>query len=198
MPDTLIKQFDEIVHLQKEANHKLTTYWQENAIYASFEFWVMFGFLLIPLLILFFKIDKTKIFLIGFFGYSFHVVFGYTDQFGRNMGFWNYPYPLVPAIPGLAIDSSLVPVIFMLIYQWSVNKEKNYYLFATLAAALFCFLFKPLLVSLGLFKLYGNSTYLHLFLTLTGVIIVAKFMTDVFIWTQKKYANHTKRNIKTT
>lgn len=187
MEDTRIDQFDEIVKMGRETQTALNDYWKDFSLYASFEYWLMVAFLIFPLVYLFFKIDKNKIFFIGFYGYSIHVIFAYVDLFGRHRGFWNYPFPIIPALPGLAIDSSLVPVTFMLVYQWMLNNNKNYYKYSIITAIIFSFLFKPLLVGLGLFRMYGTINYLHLFLGYLFVLLTAKFITNVFLWTQRRY-----------
>ncbi|WP_258000469.1 hypothetical protein [Bacillus sp. Marseille-P3661] len=182
-----IEQFDKIVKMGKEGQQALNQYWLEHALFTSFEYWLMVAFLLIPLIYILFKIDKKKIFLIGFYGYSIHMVFGYIDLSGRHSGLWNYPFPVIPMIPGLSLDSSLIPVSFMLVYQWTINNNKNYYLFTTLLSVFFSFVFKPILVTLGLFKMYGDIHYVHLFICYIIVLLIAKFITDVFIWLHRKY-----------
>lgn len=184
-------EFDKIVKMGKKSTYTLIDYWKDFELYTTFEYWMMVSFLVVPLLILFFKIDKNKIFLIGFFGYSVHVLFAYVDSYGRHIGFWNYPFPIIPVLPGLAIDSSLVPVTFMLVYQWTLNHKKNYYVYSIAAAGIFSFIFKPLLVELGLFRMYENINYLHLFIGYVFVVLTAKFITNVFLWTQKKYISST-------
>jgi hypothetical protein len=86
-----------------------------------------------------------------------------------------------------ALDSSLVPMTFMLVYQWTLNNKKNYYLYSIITAFILSFLFKPLLVALGLIKMYANITYIHLFICYLLVLLIAKFITNVFLWTQKKF-----------
>lgn len=184
-------EFDKIVKMGKKSTYTLIDYWKDFELYTTFEYWMMVSFLVVPLLILFFKIDKNKIFLIGFFGYSVNVIFAYVDSYGRHIGFWNYPFPIIPVLPGLAIDSSLVPVTFMLVYQWTLNHKKNYYVYSIATAGIFSFIFKPLLVELGLFKMYENINYLHLFIGYVFVVLTAKFITNVFLWTQKKYISST-------
>jgi len=56
-----------------------------------------------PLIFVLIKIDKNKIFLIGFYGYSIHMTLGYLDMVGRNLGFWNFPFPLIPGITRIGI-----------------------------------------------------------------------------------------------
>jgi hypothetical protein len=82
------------------------------------------GYLFVPLLVLFFKIDKRKLFFMGFYGYSIHMLFGYIDLYNKNSGLLNDPFSI---IPGLSLASSFLPVTYMLVYQWTLNHKKNYY-----------------------------------------------------------------------
>lgn len=90
-------------------------------------------------------------------------------------------------LPGLTLDSSFVPVTFMLVYQWTINREKNYYLYMIITSAVMAFIFKPVLVGIGLMRLYGNTNYIYLFAGYLIVITIAKFITSVFLWTEAKY-----------
>ncbi|WP_079504617.1 hypothetical protein [Mesobacillus jeotgali] len=185
-----IKEFDKIVELGEQGQKALNQYWLDYSLYASVEYLMMVLFLVGPLILLFFKIDRTKIFRIAFFGYSIHMIFGYQDLFGRNMGYWNYPFPVIPVLPGISLDSSLIPVTFMLVYQWTINHKKNYYLYAILTAVILSFGFKPLLVGLGLFKMYEDVSYFHLFISYLSVLILAKLLTNLFVWMKNHYESH--------
>lgn len=147
---------------------------------STWQFWVLLSILIVPLLILYFKIDRSKVFLIGFYGYSVHVFFTFTDIYGINNGYWHYPYQIIPALPSISIDTALVPVAFMLIYQWTINHHKNYYLYAIITAAIFAFIFKPILVGIGLFRMYDGINYFHLFLGYILTLLVAKLITWLF------------------
>jgi hypothetical protein len=182
-----IEEFDRLVKMGKEGQNALNEYWLEYSLYTSFEYWLMVSFLIVPLIILFFKIDKSKIFFIGFFGYSIHILFGFIDVYATNSGLLNYPFPLIPMLPGLSLESSLIPVTFMLVYQWTLTHNKNYYIYMVLTSAVLAFGFKPLLVGLGLFRLYGNTNYFFLFICYLIVVLFAKFITNVFLWTERKF-----------
>ncbi|MBM7663296.1 hypothetical protein JOC85_004168 [Bacillus mesophilus] len=187
MLDSRIDQFDQIVKMRKDSTEALMDYWIDFSLYTTLEYWFMVALLLVPLLVLFLKIDKSKIFLIGFFGYSCHVISFYINLLGINMGMWHYPIHLFPSIPSFSIDASLVPVTLMLIYQWSLNKKKNYYLYALIFTMFFSFVFEPIIVSMGLFKLYGDVNYLFRFINYALIAIIAKLITDAFLWIQEMY-----------
>ncbi|WLR54751.1 hypothetical protein LC048_20465 [Mesobacillus subterraneus] len=190
MENERIARFDKIVKKGKEGQEALNEYWWEYSLYTSFEFWLMVLFLVAPLILLLFKINKNKLFQILFYGYSVHISFAYEDLYGKNMGYWNYPFPVIPVLPGLTLDSSLIPIIFIFVYQFTLNNNKKYYLYATLTAVILSFVFKPMLVGLGLFRMYGSISYIHLFLSYLSIIIYAKLITDFFVWFKIRYSKN--------
>lgn len=176
-----LREFDKIVYGRKENTDSLINYWLDYSNPSTWQFWVLVAILLVPLVILYIGIDKSKVFLIGFYGYSVHVFFTFIDVYGINSGYWHYPYQVFPALPSISLDTSMVPVAFMLIYQWTLNNHKNYYLYAIITAAIFAFILKPLLVSIDLFKMYGKINYLHLFIGYVAVLLIAKIITWLFL-----------------
>lgn len=187
LSDPRIIQFDKAVKLREESTKAFIDYWRDHTLYFSLEYWIMVALLVVPLIFLVFKIDKSKMFLIAFYGYSIHMLAAYIDLFAINSGKWNYPFPLLPSLPSFSIDSSIVPVTFMLVYQWTLNHKKNFYVYSTITAVFFSFIFKPILVGLGLFRMYGNMNYFHLLIIYVLGFITAKMITNVFLWIQKKY-----------
>lgn len=139
MENVRLARFDEIVKMGKEGQKALNQYWFDYALYTSFEYWLMVLFLVAPLILLLLKINKNKLFQILFYGYSIHMSFGYHDLFGRNMGYWNYPFPVMPVLPGISLDSSLIPIIFTFVYQSTLNSNKKYYLYATMTSVILSF-----------------------------------------------------------
>ncbi|MED3965969.1 CBO0543 family protein [Niallia taxi] len=176
-----LRDFDKIVYGRKENTDSLINYWIEYSNPLTWQFWVLVAILLVPLAILYIKIDKSKVFLIGFYGYSVHVFFTFIDVYGINSGYWHYPYQVFPALPSISLDTSMVPVAFMLVYQWTLNNHKNYYLYTIITAAIFAFILKPLLVSIDLFKMYGKINYFHLFIGYIAVLLIAKVITWLFL-----------------
>ncbi|WP_319830074.1 CBO0543 family protein [Bacillus solitudinis] len=130
---------------------------------------------------------EKKPYISVFFGFNVHVWFGYFDAFGTRQGYWTYPHQMFPFIPNsLGMDASLVPVLFMLVYQWCINKNKNYYLYTLILSAILSFLLKPIFVALNLFKFYMGTNYFHLFLTYIVIIVLSKLITNLFLFFQKE------------
>ncbi|WP_100408399.1 CBO0543 family protein [Bacillus solitudinis] len=161
-------------------------YWRSFSDFGTWQFWVVLITVVAPLIVLFLSIDKRKILLLGFFGFNYHVWFHYANTAGIELGLWEYPYQIVPILPSFALDASLVPVCFMLLYQWSLNHKKNIYLYSVLLSAVFAFVLKPIMVNLHFFHMFKGINYIHLFLFYVAFFIVSKLITNLFLWLQKK------------
>lgn len=148
-------------------------YWLHYSSFNTWPFWINLFMLIFPLIVLYFKIDRRKIFLLGFYGFAVHILFTYIDGIGTNLGYWLYPYKLVPLMPiNFMLDVSLVPVAYMLIYQWTLNNKKNYYLYIFILCLFFSFILKPIMVMHNYFQFGKGANYFHL---LIGYIICGLF-----------------------
>ncbi|WRP07218.1 CBO0543 family protein [Rossellomorea aquimaris] len=184
---TMLSRLKEI---QENQTEMWTSYWQQYSDFATWPFWVLAALFILPLIVLFFVLDKRKALLLGFYGYNVHVFFTYVDAIGANLVKWFYPYKIFPVLASsISLDVSLVPVAFMLMYQFTLNHHKNYYLFMFLLSAVFAFAFKPLLVAIGLFEMSEGTNYFTLFLCYVVVGLIAKWITDVFVYFEKKALN---------
>ncbi|RSL29456.1 hypothetical protein D7Z54_31150 [Salibacterium salarium] len=185
--DSQYELLNKIAEKQQEIASDWATYWTEFSSFSTWGFWFDVVMFALPLLLLYFKLDRTRAFQIGFFGFNVHVWFGYFDTFGTVQGYWTYPYQISSYLPNsLGMDASLVPVLFMLLYQWVTNTNRNYYVYSLLLGALLSFVLKPIFVSINLFKFYMGANYFHLFLTYIVIIVLSKLITDLFLHFQKE------------
>lgn len=168
--------------LKEEYYDLLVGYWKNYSAFDSWQFWTVVLMLIIPIVILYFKIDRDRTFYIGFFGFCVHVVTSYVDLIGVRLGYWGYPYFVLPVFPfGISLDTSLIPIVFMLLYQWTSKNEKNYWIYAIVLAAIFAFLIKPLLTYLDLFRLHKGMNYFELFLyAYVPIIILSKWLFNIY------------------
>jgi hypothetical protein len=181
-----------IHHIQNIHRDLLNTwlnYWHDYSYFNTWQFWFILALLILPLIAIYFFIDKRKALLIGFFGFNVHVWFTYIDTIGGATNLWFYPYKIIPLFTtSFALDVSFVPVAYMLVFQWIINHNKNYYLYIFLLCVFMSFVFKPLLSYLGLFQL-TKANYFHLFLGYIAIALVSKIITNVFIGFEKKATN---------
>jgi hypothetical protein len=181
--------FDYVAKLQQKVAILRADYWAQYSSFDTWQFWVAVLMLIVPLIVLAFAIDKEKIFLIGFYGLNIHVWFAYIDSFGVRTNLWGYPYEVIPYFPSFSLDGSLVPVTFMLVYQWTLNHNKNFFLYSFLTSCAFAFILKPILSSLDLFVLNDGLNYFHVLIVYLVTFLIAWIVTKIFLWGEKKPAH---------
>lgn len=177
---------DKIRSMQEALTQEQVAYWMKFSDISTWQFWVDILTVFVPLIVLFILIDRSKALLLGFFGLNYHLWFHYVNSFGISYALWHYPYQILPFIPSFAIDAALIPICFMLLYQWTLKRDKNIYLYAILLSAFFAFVMKPIMVYFDFFQMFKGVNYFHLFLFYFGLFIVSKLITNVFIWLQNK------------
>jgi hypothetical protein len=182
-------QQDTLRHLRETSKTHMNEwleYWMNFSNATTWQFWLNLALLVFPLIVLYFFIDKRNALQIGFFGFNVHVWFTYVDQFGVLHGLWQYPYKVIPFMPvSFVLDVSLVPVTYMLVYQWITKHQKNRYLYLTLLSAAFAFIFKPIMSSLDLFRLYEWMNFVYLFCGYLIVMLISIWITALFLHKQK-------------
>lgn len=172
---------------QRALGHDWNNYWQQYS-FATWQFWVGLILFLSPLVVLYFVIDRKKAFRIGFYGFNVHVWFNYIDNFGTSSGLWIYPFKVFPFLSvNATMEASFVPVAYMLVYQWALNRQRNYYVYATVLSAAFAFLLKPIMTWLHFFQMYQWVNYFYLFLGYMVIMLLSKWITDLFAYLQKHH-----------
>jgi hypothetical protein len=192
------KQFEQLNKLTDELTHSQIGYWQQYSNLNSWQFWFLAGLLVLPLVCLYLFMDRRKALLLGFYGFNVHVWFTYLDEIAIDNGLWNYPYKLIPFLTAnFSIGAAFIPVIFMLVYQWTLNHNKNYYLYATGLCLFQAFLWKPALSIIEIFRAANWISYIYLFLVYFAVMLVSKWITNIFVHFQKEpeHPNRKKMNL---
>lgn len=185
MTDAQLEKLEKVRETTVKASNLSMEYWKEYSNIDSFPFWLVLLTLVVPLLVLIWKIDRRKMLLLGFFGLNYHIWFAYCNAGGIRRGLWEYPYEILPIMPSFSLDAALVPVAYMLVYQWTLNHQKNFYLYSLILSIAFAFGLKPILVYFHFFHMYKFVNFFILFLFYIGIAIVAKIITNIFIKMQK-------------
>lgn len=178
--------FDRLVSIQENYTKEAIEYWSKYSGLDTWQFWVGVLMLVIPLIVIFFSIDRKHIFIIGFFGFAVHMLFSYVDATGIRFGLWAYPYQFLPFLPSFSLDGAIIPVAIMLVFQWTLKHNKNFYLYATILAVIFGFGFKPLLTAIGLFEPYKWINFFYIFLIYWFLYIGGYLLTRLFMKLQEK------------
>ena len=178
-------EFNHLVEIQKELTTMEIKYWNQYSSYNDWHFWFMVVLFILPLIVLFLFIDRRRMFQLGFFGYGIHILQTDVDIVTTHLGKWTFPYKLIPFYPiSFTLDASFIPVTFMLVYQWTLNHKKNFYLYAMIPALFFSFMARPFLVAINITKpgLGGGGwkAYLTLFVIHLIIAYASKWITDIF------------------
>jgi hypothetical protein len=184
------KEFwDHLYEKKNELNTLYSDYWNEYSSFGTWQFWVVLSLLVIPLIILCFTIDRKRIFELFFFGYTIHMLWTYIDiALGRN-GYFVHKYFLTPLLPNAAnITASVLPVGFLLTYQYCKNKQKKFYLYTGIISALFAFVFASVEEYIGFVEFRKGMNQLYLFL-LDIVIVFCSYWFTKFILRVKNGVN---------
>jgi hypothetical protein len=185
MNDKQTEYLNKIRSITEELSQIQIDYWKTFSNLGTWQFWVVILMLIAPLIVLYVLLDRNKALLFGFFGLNYHIWFAYVNSIGISLGLWEYPYEILPFIPSFALDASLVPICFMLLYQWTLNHKKNIYFYSVLLSAFFAFVLKPILVTFHFFHMYKGVNYVHLFLFYVAFFLVSKLITALFFKLEK-------------
>ncbi|MCP8967779.1 CBO0543 family protein [Ectobacillus ponti] len=156
--------FQEVVHARVEASRWIEEYWEKYSNIDTSGFWICVVLFFVPLLVLYRLLDRKRVFEVGFYGFAVHAITLYVDAYGVKEGLWGYPYMIAPkVVASLVLDSSLIPVAFMLIYQYTFHKPARFYMWSLAGTIAFSFLLKPILRLSGLFWMSADMNYFKLF-----------------------------------
>ncbi|MEH7097325.1 hypothetical protein [Neobacillus vireti] len=162
--------WDKINENKQELSSLYSSYWNKYSDLSTWLFWVELALLVVPLLLLFFVVDRKKLFEVLFFGYTVHMIWSYTQiALGRSTLFY-HNYFLLPILPNASnVTASLLPVGYLLLYQYCSNRHKNFLIFAPLLSAVFTFGFASIEKYLGLISFQNRMNQFWLFLI--GIVI---------------------------
>ncbi|RXJ04455.1 hypothetical protein DS745_03465 [Anaerobacillus alkaliphilus] len=165
---------------QEELSTIISSYWSQYSHMGTWQFWVVTSFLIIPLVILVFAVDRKRIFEVLFFGFVVHMLWTYAALALTNLGYFSYNYFSTPVLPAsLNMTASVLPVSFLLLYQYCTNHQKNFFLFLLLLSAVFAFGFGSIEIKMGFLELRGGMNQLYLFLGDIVIGVLAYFLTQL-------------------
>lgn len=181
------ESFIEIVENRRELSTMVEYYLKLYSGVDSWQFWFNILLLIVPLVLLYLLIDRKRIFEIGFFGFAIHSLVLYLDTYGINEGIWGYPYQVSGKFASnVGIDAALIPIVFMLIYQYFRHRPKLFYLISISVTIFFPFVIKPIMVYFDLFWLSQDMSYTKLWMYYLVGIGLPIILTSFFKYLKEK------------
>jgi hypothetical protein len=174
-------QYWKKINACNEKLHSLTmAYWTKYSDWDTWQFWFLFASLILPLILLYFKIDRRRIFELFFYGYTVHLLCAYINLALGRSGYFNYKYFLIPYLPiSVNIAASIVPVGFLLLYQRYSDNVKKFILYTLLLSVLFSFILDPIEGLLGIGESRKSMRYYHFFIIDVVVALISYLVTKL-------------------
>nr|WP_263326824.1 hypothetical protein [Neobacillus sp. Marseille-Q6967] len=170
--------WSKIYETNEKLNSLVTDYWHHYSSLGTWQFWVVLGLFIIPLIIVYFSVDRSRIFEIFFYGYTVHILWANVEIIFGNKSLFIHTYFLSSYLPNpLSMTASVLPVSYLLLYQYCINHQKNFYLYSIFLSALYAFVFAPLEEYIGLLDIRKGMNLFYLFLIDVAIAYTAYWFT---------------------
>jgi hypothetical protein len=144
--------FDQVLAAQNISIQFQIQHWLKHELFTP-QFWLLIIILIIPWLLWWRWVDKKRLLEIIIYGLIMSTLVTILDELGCQLNLWEYRYDIEPLFPRfIPMNCTLLPVLYMLIYQYF--SEWKSYLIANMAlAAIFTFVGEPLLKVINIYVL---------------------------------------------
>ncbi len=183
---------DKMNEARVETNLLTDEYWATYSDPSTWQFWYLIALLIIPLVALYLLLNRKRFFEILFYGYTAHVLYTYLDAYMSRYGYWEHPYMILPQYPfTLSINASLLPVVYLLLYQFCTDRGRNFHLWLLGVSAVVGIGFIELHRQMGIFFLYEeinvfqlHESLLNFYMFVGNYILasIAYWFTKLFIY----------------
>jgi hypothetical protein len=151
--------YEKIQKIESKLTEMKNEYWLHHDLF-TFQWWLLLFIFIFPWFVWWKYVDKNRLKEILLFGAILMILVGLLDDIGVSTHLWSYPYNLLQVMPRLiAVDNGILIVAHMTIYQF-FKKWKSFIIANLIMAIIFTFIFEPLTVWLGIYKL-ENWKYIY-------------------------------------
>lgn len=176
--------FEDVQEARETLRDVSFQHWIQDDIF-TWQWWFLLAAAIVPWILWLIVHDKRRTFEILSFGLIWAVLSSLLDVIGGELVLWGYPHKLLPMVPPLfPADMTVIPVIFMLIYQFAKSYYR-YFILSVLGSALFSYVFERLFIKGEMFTLHKWS-HTKSFL---GFVVLAQIVYWII--------NKLKSNLKT-
>jgi len=168
---------DQIAEAEKLLVQMKIEHWRVEDLFTP-AWWLMLAVLIIPWLIWWKYVDRTRILQITLYGMLVLIVSAYMDAMGSELALWQYNKMLIPLWSRLiAVDFSVLPVTYMFLYQY-FRAWSTFAMASVGVAVSYAFLAEPMMIKLGIYQLnhwsHWYSLAIYIVLALSMRLLVEK------------------------
>jgi hypothetical protein len=144
--------YKNIVLPRKQLIDLKTEYWLNSNVF-SVHWWLILFFLIFPWFVWWRMVDKSRLKEIALHGFFVMLMATTLDDIGSQLNLWVYPHIFTPLSQRFEpYDYSVLPVIYMLIYQ-KYSNWKSYIIAQLIVSALFSYILEPITVYFNIYKM---------------------------------------------
>jgi hypothetical protein len=134
-----------------ELNEMIMDYWIKYFVFSP-KWWLLLALTIVPWFLWWKIVDKSRITEILLYGFFILSISTLLDITGWNYSLWIYPDTLLAfCTPLMPIDFTLLPIIYMVIYQYFPNR-KSFSIVLLVVSFIFAFVWEPLAEMLDFYK----------------------------------------------
>lgn len=172
------------VEIQKHLTAVRVNEWLKEDLF-HFKWWFLLAFFIVSVFIWWKLVDKSRLNEISLYAAFTVIITLGLDEFGDELGMWDYPVDILPIFPPLtAVDLVSLPMIYSLIYQ-RFKTWKSFLSATLIMAIIFCFILEPILKKGGFYQLlkwkyyYGFPIYIAISVILRLIVIKILAIAEV-------------------
>lgn len=151
--------YQEVIEARRELQRLSLEHWLQDDLH-KWTWWLNVVLTILPWIIWWKLVDRKRVFEILAYGLLLAMTSTLMDECGTQAVLWGYPDVMFPFIPRLfPVDYVLIPVIYMLVYQY-FSGWKSFIIASIIVAAVFAFIAEPAMECLGLYQQY---TWKHIY-----------------------------------
>ncbi|HEX3031085.1 MAG TPA: CBO0543 family protein [Bacillota bacterium] len=140
----------------KEINQKV---WSETNLFSPI-WWLMVVVFIVMWGLWWKLVDKARLLEIMTYGLMVAIFMMFIDSIATQSLIWGFPNRLTPFSPPLIfLDLCVLPVTYMLVYQYC-NNWRSFTVAMIITAAILSFVVEPLAIRLDIFEMYHWSVWL--------------------------------------
>jgi hypothetical protein len=159
-----------ILEAQKYLQQLQYQHWLQYELF-TYQWWSLLVVLIIPWVIWWKLVDKSKIAIILNLGFFMMIIITVMDWLGITMQLWIYPVKLLPIMPViLPLNWGLLPVAHMLIFQYFPH-WKYFLVVQIIASILLAFVGEPFAECFGIYIVLNWYHHWSLPIYVTNAII---------------------------
>jgi hypothetical protein len=171
---------DKVDHITEKYKDISLDHWIHGDLF-TWKWWLLLSSLIIPWIIWWKIVNKKRLKQILIYGLSFSSISILLDEIGTFFRLWTYPDKLLPVPSLFPADLSIIPVSFMLLYQY-IPKGKAFFAGNVVLSGILAFILEPLFEKLHLFEIQlWKHTY-----TFVGLMAIAYFIRWGVEYVEKK------------